>query len=176
MRTGSTGQKFNKFITVSVCKTMESDNTKNWADDKDFFLEDDASSLRRINQAALLDQVKQREDAIEQWNLKVRANLGAIKAEKRAIDALKSQVKNITAERNGKKEVSKKKRSCPTPTSDEEEGNAEKMGKKTRKPKGRTPGASCSDELSPKPGPSNEAMDTNTGGQSVHSGVAGYGV
>ncbi|GJQ70704.1 hypothetical protein Trydic_g638 [Trypoxylus dichotomus] len=36
------------------------------------------------------------------------------------------------------------------------------MRKKTKKPKGRTPGASCSDKPTPTPGPSNEAMDTNT--------------
>ncbi|GJQ88643.1 hypothetical protein Trydic_g17328 [Trypoxylus dichotomus] len=52
MRTLSPVQSsFNTFKTESEWKAMEADNAKNWADDKDSFLKDDASSLRRINQA-----------------------------------------------------------------------------------------------------------------------------
>ncbi|GJQ86078.1 hypothetical protein Trydic_g23150 [Trypoxylus dichotomus] len=49
MRTLSPVQS--SFKTESEWKAMEADNAKNWADDKDSFLKDDASSLRRINQA-----------------------------------------------------------------------------------------------------------------------------
>ncbi|GJQ68487.1 hypothetical protein Trydic_g14817 [Trypoxylus dichotomus] len=123
---------------------MVSNNT-NWEDDKDSYLENDVTSLRRINQAvtassenseealkAILEQVKQREDAIVQWNIQ-----------------------------KAKKDGPKKKRSCPSPVSDEEEGNNKESRNKNKKPKGRYPKTSCSDEPTPTPGPSNKDMDIN---------------
>ncbi|GJQ83770.1 hypothetical protein Trydic_g6801 [Trypoxylus dichotomus] len=126
---------------------MVSNNT-NWEDDKDSYLENDVTSLRRINQAvtakaasnehseealkAILEQVKQREDAIVQWNLQVHEILGTIKAEKRAIDALKIQVKSMAATKKAKKDGPRKKRSCPSPVSDEEEGNTKESGNKNK--------------------------------------------
>ncbi|GJQ70705.1 hypothetical protein Trydic_g639 [Trypoxylus dichotomus] len=82
---------------------MVSNNTNNWADDKDSFLEDDATSLRRINHAVTA-KVSTSENSEEVCEI-----LGAIKAEKRAIDALKNQVKNMSAIKNAKKKALKKK-------------------------------------------------------------------
>ncbi|GJQ85496.1 hypothetical protein Trydic_g17523 [Trypoxylus dichotomus] len=78
------------------------------------------------------------DDAIVQWNLQVCEIPGAIKAEKRAIDVRKNQVKNMAATKNAKRDGPKKKRSYPSPVSDEEEANTKKSVK-NKKPKGRMP-------------------------------------
>ncbi|GJQ74982.1 hypothetical protein Trydic_g17514, partial [Trypoxylus dichotomus] len=75
---------------------------------------------------------------------------GAIKAEKRAIDVRKNQVKNMAATKNAKKDGPKKKRSYPSPVSDDEEANTKKSGK-NKKPKGRSPKTSYSDKPTPTP-------------------------